>query len=90
MSQHVIVTHHQVRELLGLSATGQRKGTLQAANSTQGAQPGGGRFLLPLSECEFALDGFLEGLQVRDQAPLDASGWCWGCCCPPRVVGGRW
>lgn len=78
----------QVREMLGLSATGPRKGTLQSANSARGAQPGGGRFLLPLSECEFALDGFLEGLQVRAQPggpPRKKRGrWC----CLPLAVGG--
>lgn len=76
----------QVRELLGLSATGPRKGTLQSVNSAQGAQPGGGRFLIPLSDCEFALDGFLEGLQVRHPPrPRPRPSLC---CCLPRVVGG--
>ena len=49
----------QVRTLLNLGGTG------QARPSTGAQAPGIGRFLLPLSECEFALESAVDDLLVR-------------------------
>ncbi len=74
-------TSQQVHAQLGLgvrgpmrapSAPAQRLPAAQQAQAQQTAQQAGAaRFILPLSECEFALQGVLDDLQ-RDAFPTEA------------------